>query len=47
MGHWVSWSINTENAEDFEYSNKDLNNLMKAHKENQEKAAQFNNEHDE
>ena len=44
MGHWVSWSDNTENAEDFEYSNKDLNNLMKAHKENQEKAAQFNNE---
>ena len=43
-GHWVSWSDNTENAEDFEYSNKDLNNLMKAHKENQEKAAQFNNE---
>lgn len=41
MGHWVSWSDNTENAEDFEYSNKDLNNLMKSHKENQEKAKQF------
>ena len=37
MGHWVSWSDNTDNAEDFEYSNKDLNNLMKSHKENQEK----------
>lgn len=41
MGHWVSWSDNTENAEDFEYANKDLNNLMKSHKENQEKAKQF------
>merc|ERR1712146_593833 len=41
MGHWVSWSDNTENAEDFEYANKDLNNLMKSHKENQEKARQF------
>lgn len=42
MGHWVSWSDNTENAEDFEYSNKDLNNLMKSHKENQQKAKLFN-----
>ena len=41
MGHWVSWINNTENAEDFEYANKDLNNLMKSHKENQEKARQF------
>ena len=41
MGHWVSWSDNTDNAEDFEYANKDLNNLMKSHKENQEKARQF------
>ena len=47
IGHWVSWSDNIENAEDFEYSNKDLNNLMKSHKENQEKAAQFNNEQKE
>ena len=39
--YWVSWSDNTENAEDFEYANKDLNNLMKSHKENQEKARQF------
>tara|TARA_Y200000002_G_C22629179_1_gene641672 strand:+ start:67 stop:1074 length:1008 start_codon:yes stop_codon:yes gene_type:complete len=43
-GHWVSWSDNIENAEDFEYSNKDLNNLMKSHKENQEKASLFNSE---
>ena len=41
LGHWVSWADNTENAEDFEYSNKDLNNLMKSHKENQQKAKEF------
>ena len=44
MGHWVNWNDNTENAEDFEYSNKDLNKLMKAHKENQEKAKEFSEE---
>ena len=33
---------NSENAEDFEYANNDLNNLMKAHKENQEKVKMFN-----
>ena len=42
IGHWVAWEDNSENAEDFEYANDDLNNLMKAHKENQEKVKMFN-----
>jgi hypothetical protein len=42
IGHWVLWEDNSENAEDFEYANNDLNNLMKAHKENQEKVKMFN-----
>lgn len=42
IGHWVAWEDNSENAEDFEYANNDLNNLMKAHKENQEKVKMFN-----
>ena len=39
VGHWVSWSNNTENVTDIEYANKDLNNLIKATGENQEKAS--------
>ena len=42
IGHWVAWEDNSENAEDFEYANNELNNLMKAHKENQEKVKMFN-----
>ena len=42
IGHWVAWEDNSENAEDFEYANDELNNLMKAHKENQEKVKMFN-----
>lgn len=42
IGHWVAWEDNSDNAEDFEYANNDLNNLMKAHKENQEKVKMFN-----
>ena len=42
MGHWVPWTDDPDKAENFEYSNKDLNNLMKSHKENQEKAKTFN-----
>ena len=43
IGHWVAWEDNSDNAEDFEYANDELNNLMKAHKENQEKVKMFNN----
>jgi|SaaInlStandDraft_6_1057023.scaffolds.fasta_scaffold04416_6 hypothetical protein len=39
IGHWVSWSNNTENVTDIEYANKDLNKLIKATSENQEKAS--------
>lgn len=39
-GNFVEWSHNPE-AEDDQYSNKDLNNLMKAQRENQEKAKAF------
>ena len=42
IGHWVAWEDNSDNAEDFEYANDELNNLMKAHKENQEKVKMFN-----
>jgi hypothetical protein len=42
IGHWVPWEDNSDNAEDFEYANDELNNLMKAHKENQEKVKMFN-----
>ena len=42
IGHWVAWDDNSDNAEDFEYANDELNNLMKAHKENQEKVKMFN-----
>ena len=42
IGHWVAWEDNSDNAEDFEYANDELNNLMKAHKENQEKVKTFN-----
>ena len=42
IGHWVAWEDNSDNAEDFEYANDELNNLMKAHKENQEKLKLFN-----
>jgi hypothetical protein len=38
IGHWVSWSNDTENVKDIEYANKDLNKLIKATNENQEKA---------
>ena len=41
IGHWVSWSNNTENVKNVEYANKDLNNLIKATNENQEKAKQM------
>tara|TARA_B100001093_G_scaffold126213_1_gene118798 strand:- start:10988 stop:11896 length:909 start_codon:yes stop_codon:yes gene_type:complete len=42
IGHWVAWEDNSDNADDFEYANDELNNLMKAHKENQEKVKMFN-----
>ena len=42
IGHWVAWEDNSDNAEDFEYANDELNNLMKAHKDNQEKVKMFN-----
>ena len=38
IGHWVSWSNSTDNVNDIEYANKDLNKLIKATNENQEKA---------
>ena len=38
IGHWVSWSNNTDNVKDVEYANKDLNKLIRATNENQEKA---------
>lgn len=41
IGHWVSWSNDTENAADVDYANKDLNNLIKASNENQKKAREF------
>jgi len=41
IGHWVSWSNNIENVKNVEYANKDLNNLIKATNENQEKAKQM------
>ena len=39
-GNFVEWSHNPD-AEDDQYSNKDLNSLMKAQRENQEKAKAF------
>lgn len=38
VGTWVPWSDDPEKAEDTEYANEELNNLMKAYKENQVKA---------
>lgn len=40
-GTWVEWSHNP-NVENTEYSNKELDKIMKAQKENQEKAREFN-----
>lgn len=42
-GHFVHWCHNPE-VENDEYSNKDLNRIMKAQKDNQEKARQFKEE---
>ena len=40
-GSWVEWSNNPD-VENTEYSNKELDRIMKAQKENQEKAKEFN-----
>lgn len=38
VGSWVPWCDDPDKAEDCEYSNDELNKLMKAYKENQVKA---------
>jgi hypothetical protein len=42
VGHWLQWS-HTPNVETSEYANQELNKLMKAHEENQQKASSFTN----
>jgi len=38
MGKWLPWDPNPDSAEDQEYAESELNDLMKAYKQNQEKA---------
>lgn len=46
VGHWVNWFDNPDKAQDFEYANENLNSIMKAQKENQEKVQTFYEEND-
>ena len=41
VGHWLPWCDDPEKAEDFEYAEKELNNIMKAHSENQKMAKTY------
>ena len=44
VGHWLPWCDDPDKAEDCEYSNKELNKLMKAYKENQIRAKMLHEE---
>ena len=44
VGHWLPWCDDPNKAEDCEYSNKELNKLMKAYKENQIRAKMLHEE---
>ena len=44
VGHWLPWCDDPDKAEDCEYSNKELNKLMKAYKENQVRAKMLHEE---
>ncbi len=41
IGHWLEWS-HSPSVESNEYANEDLNKLMKAHEENEEKVKSYN-----
>lgn len=41
VGKWLAWDPNPNNVKDQEYQNDELNTLMKAYKENEEKREEF------
>ena len=45
VGHWLEWK-NSPSVESGQYANEELNKLMKAHEENEEKVKSYNSKND-